>query len=58
MNDISYCRDTCWDLIEASQVLFSTSSRIEQSVEQIIMLDEHEIAEINEAPDEELSHEG
>jgi len=50
MNDISYCKDTCWDLIEAGLVLFSSSSRADQDAEQSIALDEHEIAAIIETP--------
>lgn len=50
MNDISYCREICWDLIEAGVVLFSTSSRDDQSAMRSIALDEHEIAEIIETP--------
>jgi len=48
MNDISYCNETCWNLVEAATVLFSTSSRDDQSAMQSIALDEHEIAEIIE----------
>ncbi len=50
MNDISYCREICWDLVEAGVVLFSTSSRDDQSAMRSIALDEHEIAEIIETP--------
>lgn len=50
MNDISYCREICWDLVEAGIVLFSTSSRDDQSAMRSIALDEHEIAEIIETP--------
>jgi phosphate:Na+ symporter len=49
MNDISYCKEVCWDLVEASMVLFTTSSRDDQSAMRSIALDEHEIAEIAEA---------
>lgn len=49
MNDISYCSETCWNLVEAATVLFSTSSRDDQSAMQSIALDEHEIAEIIES---------
>ena len=50
MNDISYCREICWDLVEAGIILFSTSSRDDQSAMRSIALDEHEIAEIIETP--------
>ena len=49
MNDITYCRETCWDLIEAGTVLFTTSNRGDQSVMKSISLDEDEIAELIEA---------
>ena len=48
MNDISYCKEVCWDLVEAGIVLFTTSSRDDQSAMRSIALDEHEIAEIAE----------
>jgi phosphate:Na+ symporter len=48
MNDISYCKEVCWDLVEAGMVLFTTSSRDDQSAMRSIALDEHEIAEIAE----------
>lgn len=50
MNDISYCKETCWDLIEAGMVLFSTSDKDDQPAIHSIALDEHEIAEISETP--------
>ena len=50
MNDISYCREICWDLVEAGMILFSTSSRDDQSAMKSIALDEHEIAEIIDMP--------
>jgi phosphate:Na+ symporter len=55
MNDISYCKDVCWDLIEAALILFSTSNRVDQNAEQSISLDEHEIAEIIESPQGETN---
>ena len=51
MNDISYCKETCWDLVEAGIILFSSSNRDDQSTMKIISLDEHEIAEIAEIAD-------
>ena len=53
MNDISYSKEICWDLVEAGSVLFSTSSRDEQSAMRSIALDENEIADIIERPDGE-----
>ncbi len=50
MNDISYCKETCWDLVEAAMVLFSTSDKEDQAAIHSIALDEHEIAEISETP--------
>jgi len=50
MNDISYCKETCWDLVEAGMVLFSTSDKEDQEAIHSIALDEHEIAEISETP--------
>jgi hypothetical protein len=49
MNDISYCKEVCWDLVEAGMILFTTSSRDDQSAMRSIALDEHEIAEIADA---------
>jgi len=43
MNDISYCRETCWDLVEAGSVLFSKSHPDERDAMRSIALDEHEI---------------
>lgn len=55
MNDISYCREICWDLVEAGMVLFSTINRDDQGAMRSIALDEHEIAEIVEQPEPEIS---
>jgi phosphate:Na+ symporter len=46
MNDISYCRDICWDLVEAGSVLFSESLPDDRDAKRSIALGEHEIAEI------------
>ncbi len=46
MNDNSYCREICWDLLRAGSTLFSTTDRDEKSAMQSIALDEHEISEI------------
>ena len=46
MNDISYTRETCWDLVEAGSVLFSESDPDEKDAIKSIALGEHEIAEM------------
>jgi hypothetical protein len=46
MNGISYCRETCWDLIEAGSVLLSDAELDEKAAMRSIALDEHEIIEI------------
>ncbi|MDX2416091.1 MAG: Na/Pi symporter [Xanthomonadales bacterium] len=56
MNDMSYCKEACWDLIEAAIVLFSTANRDDQSAMISIALDEHEIAEIAESTEAEATH--
>jgi len=53
MNDISYCREICWDLIEAGFVLFSTSDLDENIALRSIALDEEEIIEMINHADEE-----
>ncbi len=53
MNDISYCRETCWDLMEAGSLLFSPVDRDEKTAMKSIALDEHEIIEMIEAAEEE-----
>lgn len=55
MNDISYCRETCWNLLEAGLLLFSTTDLDEKAAIQSIALDEHEIIEMMESPDTETS---
>lgn len=55
MNDISYCRETCWDLVEAASVLFSVSNLDERVAMRSIALDEHEISEMLENSDEEVA---
>ena len=56
MNDASYSREACWDLIESAIVLFSTANRDDQSAMRSIALDEHEIAEIAETTEAEATH--
>jgi len=46
MNDISYCKETCWDLVEAGSVLFSESDPDDRHAIRSIALDEHEIEEM------------
>jgi phosphate:Na+ symporter len=53
MNDISYCREICWDLIEAGSVLFSTADLDEIMAMRSIALDEEEIVDMIEHPDED-----
>ena len=55
MNDISYCRETCWDLVEAGSVLFSASDLDEKVAMRTIALGEDEIAEMMENPDGEAA---
>lgn len=52
MNDISYCRELCWDLVEAGSVLFSESAPGEKDAIQSISLGEHEIIEMMGNADE------
>ena len=55
MNDISYCRETCWDLVEAGTVLFSTSDLDEKVAMRTIALGDDEIVEMMENPDGEAA---
>jgi len=50
MNDITYCRETCWDLVEAGSVLFSSTDLDEQTAIRTIILSEEDIAEMMENP--------
>ena len=52
MNDISYCREICWDLVEAGSTLFSDSAPDEKDAIQSIALGEHEIVEMMGDADE------
>ena len=52
MNDISYCREICWDLVEAGSALFSDSAPDEKDAIQSIALGEHEIVEMMGDADE------
>jgi hypothetical protein len=53
MNDITYCRELCWDLVEAGTVLFSTSDLDDKAAMKSIALDEYEIQEMMESTDGE-----
>ena len=55
MNDISYCRETCWDLVEAGSVLFSAADLDETVAMRTITLSEDEIAEMMENPNGEAA---
>lgn len=55
MNDISYCREICWDLVEAGSLLFSSVDRDEKNAMKSIALDEHEIIDMMKAADEETA---
>jgi len=52
MNDISYCRNICWDLVEAGSVLFSKSLPDDRDARRSVALGEHEIAEMMADADE------
>jgi phosphate:Na+ symporter len=53
MNDISYCREICWHLVEAGSILFSVVDRGEKAAMKSIALDEHEIIELMESAEKE-----
>ena len=55
MNDISYCREICWDLVEAGSVLFSESNPDERDAIRSIALGEHEIVEMMSDTDGEAA---
>ena len=48
MNDISYCREICWDLVKAGSVLFSTFEQDEETAVRSVALGEDDIVEIME----------
>ena len=48
MNDISYCRELCWDLADAASILFSRSDRSDMDAMKSIALDDQEIADLIE----------
>ena len=55
MNDISYSREICWDLVEAGTVLFSTADFDETVAIRTISLGDDEIAEMMENADKETA---
>ena len=50
MNDITYCREICWNLLDASSILFSGSDSDERAAMRSVALDEHEILDLLENP--------
>ena len=54
MNDISYCREICWDLVKAGSVLFSASDADDMAAIRSIALGEEEIAEMIDDEDREV----
>jgi hypothetical protein len=46
MNDISYTREICWDLVDAGSVLFSEMGLEDKAAMRSLALDEHEIVEM------------
>jgi len=52
MNDISYCRDICWDLVEAGLTLFSGIGLDEKEAMRRVSLDESEIIEMIKSEEE------
>ena len=48
MNDISYCKEICWDLVEAGSVLFSAYDLEEETALRSVALGEDDIIEIME----------
>lgn len=55
MNDISYCRESCWNLVEAGSVLFSVTDRDESDAMRSIALGEYEIVEMMETSDKRVA---
>ena len=55
MNDITYCRETCWDLADAAIALFSNMSLDERAALRSVALDEDEIYEILKETGEETT---
>ena len=55
MNDISYCREICWDLVEAGSVLFSEYDFDETVVMRSVVLGEQDIIEMMDDSDAETA---
>ena len=54
MNDINYCREICWNLLEAASALFSESDDLdEKAAMRSVALDEHEIIDLLENPEQD-----
>jgi hypothetical protein len=53
MNDITYTREICWDLVDAGAVLFSEMGLEDTAAMRSIALDEDEIIEMMKQGDEE-----
>ena len=49
MNDINYCREICWNLLEAGSLLFSSVDRDELAAMQSVTLSEEEVIEMMES---------
>jgi phosphate:Na+ symporter len=48
MNDIAYCRQLCWDLLDAAALLFTDPDQGDMEVMKDISLDDHEIINLAE----------
>jgi len=55
MNDITYCRELCWDLVDAATTLFSTVDLSEKEALRSIALDEHDIIDMMDSEQEEVA---
>ena len=55
MNDISYCKEICWDLLEAGATLFSVPDLHEKAAMRSVALDEQEITEMMKSQEQEPS---
>lgn len=55
MNDITYTREICWDLVDAATALFANMSLDERAAIRSIALDEDEIIEMLNEPEKEAT---
>jgi phosphate:Na+ symporter len=53
MNDLSYCKEICWDLLEAGATLFSAPDLHEKAAMRSIALDEQEITEMMKSKEQD-----